>query len=100
MLDFIKGSGTQEYRQLLSLKPEYNEAIFLDTEDNRLYYAGNPLDVRVEVEEVLDDQNMVHQEYHFTNPDGETVTIDDVLIPGISGYTIQLHDVSSGAAYA
>ena len=99
MLDFIKGSGTQEYRQLLSLKPEYNEAIFLDTEDNRLYYAGNPLDVRVEVEEVLDDQNMVHQEYHFTNPDGETVTIDDVLIPGISGYTIQLHDVSSGAAY-
>lgn len=99
MLDFIKGYGTGEYRELLTLKPEYNDAIYLDMSNNRLYHAGKTLDVRVVVEEVLDEARMVHQKYHFTNPDGETVTIDEALIPEISGYTIQLHDVSSGAVY-
>ena len=99
MLDFIKGSGTQEYQQLLSLKPEYNEAIFLDTDANRLYYAGKVLDVRVEVEIVLDEHSMCHQKYHFTNPDGETVTIDDALIPKLDGYSVNFHDVSSGEVF-
>ena len=99
MLDFIKGSGTSEYQELLALKPEYLDAIFLDTDANRLYYAGKALDVRVDVEEVLDEFSLTHQKYHFVNPDGEEVVIDDALIPEINGYTILLHDVSSGTAY-
>ena len=48
MLYFIKGQGTSEYLELISLKEEYRESIYLDELANILYYDGKPTDVKVE----------------------------------------------------
>ena len=38
MLYFIKGQGTSEYLELIALKEEYRESIYLDELSNTLYF--------------------------------------------------------------
>ena len=92
MLNFLKGT-VQEYTQLLATKPEYGSDLFLDTELNRLYINGNPLDTRVEVIESKDENMLLHKTYKFINADGATVSIEDVKIPELVNGEVVIRDM-------
>ena len=66
--------------------------MYLDTEGNRLYLGGKALDVRVIVDDTIDEYYQRKRSYRFVGPD-ETVTIADALIPPITDFKIQLHDI-------
>ena len=95
MLRFIQGVGTSEYLELLALNESYKSDLYLDTEGNRLYLGGKALDVRVVVDDVIDEYYQHKRSYRFIGPD-EEVTIADALIPTINDYTINLHNVETG----
>lgn len=67
MPEFIKGTYAQ-YLQLLELYPKYADAIYLCIDDQRLYEDGKPLDVRIEVKEVIDENYLRKVSYVFTGP--------------------------------
>lgn len=97
MLYFIKGQGTSEYLELISLKPQYAESIYLDELANALYYNGRPTDVAVDVVVSQGSDMTSTRTFVFTRPDGTVVEIDDAEIPEIEDFTLRLHDVSAGA---
>lgn len=97
MLYFIKGQGTSEYLELLALKEEYRESIYLDELDNTLYFNGQPTDVKVDVVTSHGDDYVMHRTFVFTKPDGSVVRIEDAEIPNLSDFTLTLHDVSDGS---
>ena len=95
MPNFIKGTFAQ-YQELMELRPEYAESLYLATDEHRLYENGAPLDVRIEVHDVIDEDYLHKVSYVFTGPDGEVATIADSVIPPVEDYLFQLHDVSTG----
>lgn len=95
MLDFIKGSGTSDYKKLLNQKPQYRESLYLDVDENRLWFDGKALDVRVQVSEKLDEHDIRHKVYTFTNPNEEEVVIDDAYIEEIQDYKLNIEPTSS-----
>ena len=97
MLYFIKGQGTSEYLELLELKEEYRESIYLDELDNTLWFNGQPTDVKVDVITSRGDDYVMHRTFVFTRPDGSVVRIEDAEIPDIADFTLTLHDVSDGS---
>ncbi len=96
MLYFIKGQGTSEYLELISLKEEYRESIYLDELANILYYDGKPTDVKVEEVITQGDDYVMNRTFVFTRPDDSVVRIEDAEIPNITDLEIVLHDVSTG----
>lgn len=98
MLNFLKGT-VQEYTQLLATKPEYGSDLFLDTELNRLYINGNPLDTRVEVIESKDENMLLHKTYKFINAEGATVSIEDVKIPELVNGEVVIRDMEQGVDF-
>ena len=97
MLYFIKGQGTSEYQELIALKEEYRESIYLDELSNTLYFNGHSTDVKVDVVTSRSDDYVIHRTFVFTRPDGTVVRIEDAEIPDITDFTLTLHDVSDGS---
>ena len=97
MLYFIKGQGTSEYLELIALKEEYRESIYLDELSNTLYFNGQSTDVKVDVVTSHGDDYVMHRTFVFTRPDGTVVRIEDAEIPDITDFTLTLHDVSDGS---
>jgi hypothetical protein len=95
MPKFIKGTFSQ-YQALLDSSDEYRESIFLEEDEHRLYEDGKPLDVRIEVEDVIDGDYLHKKSYRFIGPEGDVAVIEDAYIPSIEDSTLIIHDVSSG----
>ena len=98
MLKFIKSEDYREYQELIQLKPEYSEALFLDTTENRLWINGAPLDIRVELLDERDDNLLSKRVYKFTEPKDENkfITIDEAVIPSIVDGEIVLRNMETG----
>ena len=92
---FLKGTLSQ-YQELLEGHDEYRESLFLEEEEHRLYEDGKPLDVRIEVEDVIDGDYLHKKSYRFIGPYGDVAVIEDAYIPSIEDNTLVIHDVSSG----
>ena len=84
MLQFIKGT-LESYNEIISHNiPEYNDALFLDTDNNRIYFGGKPVDVRITVIEKIDSDKIKDKSYKFTAPDGKETVISDAVIPSLT----------------
>ena len=92
MLQFIKGNDVLEYRALLEKTHDFDESLFLDTLNNRLYFNGEPLDVRIEVVTELGEDYIPKKTYKFINNEGQATVITDALIPDIVDRTVVLYD--------
>jgi hypothetical protein len=95
MPKFLKGTLSQ-YQELLETHDEYRESLFLEEEEHRLYEDGKPLDVRIEVEDVIDGDYLHKKSYRFIGPEGDVAVIEDAYIPSVEDSTLIIHDVSSG----
>lgn len=96
MLQFIRGS-VSDYQLLLEKTSDYDESIFLDTDNNRLYYNGNLLcnkDVSIFSVKTLGSDFMENTSYKFIANEHEVV-IDKSAIPEIVDGKVILRDLET-----
>jgi len=102
MLQFIKGNGVLEYRALLEKTHDFDESIFLDTDNNRLYFNGellNDHDVSIFSVKSVGADYIDKTSYKFV-ANGNEVVIDSAIIPEIVNGKVVLRDIYTQTDYA